>query len=764
MSSLALAETRGENNASSDIPHIEERRLGGHWKTMPKKVPHKTIFYMSMMSSMSKSSKLMGKGSMMSSMSKSSKWMGKGKWMGRKVDTPRPKPTPPTQPPSPIPTQPSTPTPITQPTTTAPTTTQPSSPAPTPIDDAIESAEELKEASFVSGGTRILNSGMEPSGGLLYEYSSDTIVNENGIITLNAIAALIETVTCSQVKGNSGEIRIHLKEDFGMTDPTELYPLNAVLVIDEEIFGPCERQTAERFDSDANEYKPVGDEFYEFTSRPPNATFDGFFFIVEQVGGSVKNATIVGSPTDYFAQFERGSITVREIDDPTSRNLFDIKVDGNSITVETRTYKTLMFEVVLEGTLTNLGTVNYFNATWSQEDGINVDISGTFQYKLRAGVSPVLKIGTKLAFKSFELFSIPIFGVTVPKTFQSAYDKFGKWLGWKKWSLPKLKVGIFFEQKIVWDVFIELQRKLGTLVDITYTSPAIKFAISMRYNLDESVIPQISHDTVQESDGDLSIEVEPPVFDPMLDLLIPDQLNIIGFIGVRTQVIAYATSILTARLSGDVGITLGAEVALREGEGFRAIEETDGTFGRVLTGDACSACHKAQMQVAKTVRNVGFFLVLNLDLSNSFLQKNFLIYTLFELTLPGNPSFSSILVTMCFWILAQFDTCDKVQDLDREGPCRGCDEIVECFKACEMTSTYGLCLAICPYTTNKPHGVDCRGMCYEINCDVACDNFLDCVAGYPLLSLESSTWICRQNNYIYDGCGDRLAANCGLVV
>ncbi|KAI0561679.1 hypothetical protein FGB62_75g023 [Gracilaria domingensis] len=132
-----------------------------------------------------------------------------------------------------------------------------------------------------------------------YSFSFNGTLNSNGVISLDAVSAVIDSVECS----GGGIIRIRTNLDSTMSQSvTELYPINAIIVINRDLFGACVLQ--ER-DLDGEE-----------TSFDRTREFSDAYLTINSVSGSPAETVIRGAPTNFLDVFDRASMELVHIAAP----------------------------------------------------------------------------------------------------------------------------------------------------------------------------------------------------------------------------------------------------------------------------------------------------------------------------------------------------------------------------------------------------------------------------------------------------------------
>ncbi|KAG7363728.1 hypothetical protein IV203_027089 [Nitzschia inconspicua] len=279
--------------------------------------------------------------------------------------------------------------------------------------------------------------------------------------------------------------------------------------------------------------------------------------------------------------------------------------NGRGFTPTRSDWNMSILDLGLELVVENLSQVKRFHVEWSEGIGIKLDMEGSVLFKATTAVMTTLKSGFGQRQCTKEITSIPLYAVDC----MVASDKIkeiveeSSFFGWR-FKMPDLKVVVFLELIFVTDVFLKLQENLETKTVLGLTSLETKFIINVDTNNNPTTTRQIN-----TSEANSNLEVKPVSFGSPLDplRLLPDQLKLDGFIGVRQQAVAYATSILMAAVSMEVDAGVRAEIA-PSSEGFPKVDTVLGSSSE------CSACHAAEIEFQLVLRKVGFYVVLVFDI------------------------------------------------------------------------------------------------------------------------------------------------------
>jgi len=353
--------------------------------------------------------------------------------------------------------------------------------------------------------------------------------------------------------------------------------------------------------------------------------------------------------------------------------------------------------------ISNLGEIQKCHAIWSEDSEILIELQGAFELLVRADVTPTMKVGGKVYYDKKELISKPIKGIELPDKVQDALGKIAKKL---KVKLPEMKVGLFAELMLVWDVFAEIKKNFGTIADFSYNTGRYEANLSIHGN---KWLPSVDSSLDKVADPSFAMDLSPPDLD-----FRPDELTVEAFLGVRPQLIAYLTDILTARISVDSGYSVTAWATLFD-NAFAPVSASNGSPNGKIYGwkDTCLECHALQLQYAKTTKNAGFFLTLGWKFQLDSLKKAGSTtddpkywwepkrsYVLYQLTLPGNPSWHEVLGTSCFNVVEESQlvngACTDKLELNDEFTCVDwCKLIDECLVTSDCDNKGPIAYTIC---------------------------------------------------------------------
>ncbi len=529
-----------------------------------------------------------------------------------------------------------------------PTATSTSSPVPTPSSTPRSSRETtFSDLTFASGEanrTTVVRTRDDRFGDSHYRLQYDILVNPSGVVSLDDAASLISSVSCF----TDGSINVVIKDSARaqLNSLADMYPPGAIIVVNRELYGPCQLQALTRAQEQTQENND-GDP----TSAKNRALVDDGYLRIESVEGTPGNATIRGEPTAFPALFQRARIILtnlaplppsRPSNGTTSQTIGATSVrqaitaaDGSTTFGDSKTLELGLglVQFDLKAQVENRGGFRVLDAK-IDSSGVNVEVSSVVDYtftlemlaKIRATLSP------RSFKKSFDFISVPINGVKVGVSLEVSRRANST----NSVGIP-LKFGTFFEIPIVLIAEIELSKDITTPGRAIFNSgrKEVKYFVTGPYR-------NLQYGSTPVTNEKFSVVFDPPRLTGgiLTSTDSPNKLSVSLFGGVRPKLAFYA-SFLEARISVDVGIELEVSGALPGGAPF-------GPNSGI--GASCDVCHLVEAEVNGVVQNFGFFLTKNLKF-NGWLAKllsKFIPQTLFSLTLPGNPTLKDNLLNTCF--------------------------------------------------------------------------------------------------------------------
>eukprot|EP00178_Gracilaria_changii_P026532 TRINITY_DN816_c0_g1_i11.p1 TRINITY_DN816_c0_g1~~TRINITY_DN816_c0_g1_i11.p1 ORF type:complete len:1211 (-),score=140.56 TRINITY_DN816_c0_g1_i11:149-3781(-) len=503
---------------------------------------------------------------------------------------------------------------------TTPAPTPASTPSPTPSLSPLallNSEPSFSDLTFRTGPLR--RSTVKPSTDVgsqdMYAFSFNGTLNANGVVALDAAAALIDSVECS----TEGSIRIRTLSQVTFTQSlSEMYPQNAVLVINRDLFGECILTDDEIADDEA-----VFDRSREFANA---------YLIIESVSGSPSDSTIQGTPAGFFALFDNASLSISRLPrSATNSTEITSLVRPFSLSAQVGVFSLGPLEVEAKLTASDSGTFDVLRAEWDFS-GLDLEFQFTTDVTIEAELSAKIGIGLRLlSTNPFTFVSIPIYGIPEFSLFNDVDE------GSDKWSLPSFKLGIFFEVPLVISIRGDVGVELNSKATGTYKLGRKKIVFFAKGPITNLNIG--SREEVNEP-ASSSFSFTPPSPDEIGNS--PAFFSVTAFVGIRPQIAAYA-AILNLRLSGDAGVEIEATQAVTN-------SLPPLPAGSPLTVGQCETCHKIEIAANAVLGNVGIFAIIGLDREVNLFGRSFSIplRTQFSLNLPGNPSLSSRIILECY--------------------------------------------------------------------------------------------------------------------
>ena len=237
----------------------------------------------------------------------------------------------------------------------------------------------------------------------------------SGTLTLggNVAGSLVESIEC-QGDGENGVITVSFVNEIDPAFVTNMFPLNTVLMVDADFFGPC----------DLGEYEALTGEPLDSGIAP---IIDGHLQIESVVPEGATNVILQGTSKDVFSMFERASlsITPQESEDPANRRLqpsLNVKFFDNFIANVGG-----VLDLELTGEVIDFGLpVPVISIDWGIFDGLAVVIESDYGLSVSASV--------KLVAEGQGSVGVRFFNISVPPTiplgpaFKVGRFKLGFWL------------------------------------------------------------------------------------------------------------------------------------------------------------------------------------------------------------------------------------------------------------------------------------------------------------------------------------------------
>ena len=484
-------------------------------------------------------------------------------------------------------------------------------------------------------------------------------LSRDGVVSLDSVKPFVSKVSCSR----DGRIRIKLSDSLETPDLDTMYPVGAILVINTELFGEC------LLNAEAEDEDDEDDDDIAATSRA--GQFRDAYLIIESVSGLPTDATVRGTPTDYFALFEEAEIDIINTDSDFASTSSRILTDINTVSratsreLELNLFSLGPLSVNLKGTATDRGGFSLLKARWDRR-GIDLQLQLALDYEFTAELSVKLSVGAGFGKKVEDLISIPL-AYALPKIDFLEGKKLGPFI------LPAFKIGFFFEVPIVASIRAEVEKEIGSVGTAFYKTgrKEIVFFVKGSYGSVDSGVRTL---TAKRAQSDATWNMNLPGDTPV-------KINLVSFVGLRPQLAGYLP-LVEARISVEYGIELKGSYAAGD-DAFKP-----DTTSAVRKIGVCDTCHKVTVEASRKLQNAGIFARLGLTASIPIFGRNISVPLNFgkiSIPLPLSPTFTSPIVKACF--VRQFSertitcgenccdsdsqTCERTSGMSSESVCSG---------------------------------------------------------------------------------------------
>lgn len=517
---------------------------------------------------------------------------------------------------------------------------------------------KFKEATTRSGD-KLSYSAKISANGSTFDYSFSATLRSSGVISLESIVDEIEFVVCSE-----NSVSIELSDEYSGASPQVLFPTEAVVVVNPDLFSGCSFGTGTKIFGDFpdTETNRIGDEIIDHSEL----YLEGYLIIKSSIRQGRK-IVIEGEPSTFAAAFDEGELLLNRVVTDTNSTIQQAQHSGTTLPALNRETKIPferdvldIFKLSGEFVFEDKTSLDSFKYSWGLF-GVTVETIISANYDVTAQISASLSVGAKSpVIPLLTLVSVPIpnLGLGVPIDTSNIKGNF---------KLPPFKIGLFFEVPLILSIDVNIQKSI-------FTTKVFKYSLGKKQYLikAQGIPPTFVPTTVdllssEESTSSVTWDFENKFFNE------PLFASLEVFIGVRPQ-LAFYIGPFVASLSADIGINIKGERAL-------ANQFVNNAFPPDTKGiGVCDTCHISKISASAVVGAVGIYGRLTkasiaIFGQNSALAINILKNVdLFKYTLPGKP-ISALIQQVC--LEPEFG-----------------DETVTCGKKCCDGSTGQQCLTV----------------------------------------------------------------------
>ena len=405
------------------------------------------------------------------------------------------------------------------------------------------------------------------SNGVTYETSAEVKVTKSGIVSLAAAKGLVISVKCYE----NATVVVRLREGFDESMKS-LFPIGAVLVVSEKVFGPCTL-----FPSN-------------YTSKL-RATFvgtsDGYLRIQSRVG-TPQDAVLTGEVVTFLSLFDTAKITARrilspEVDGPSGRRLAVI----GKVSKEWKVTDDLKLEVSMKGTnRCNFDTYDLKRGDFGWEYGFEAILDLTMELE----ASLTFDAGLNLKYPKEGqprvervLTEIPLYGVSM-----SALKKLAKLV---KLELPNVQAGIFLEMLFGIEAQAKMEAKFGPTLTMKASTGRKAIAPYVYGSADIVLWPpgvdvEIGAGLKDQENTGASFTAN---LAPGAAITKPVKIDGSVFVYFKPQIVLASAPLFSLNAPSKAGLNLGAKV------GFPFFPLDPLKYGDVVKLGSCDTCHFLQL-------------------------------------------------------------------------------------------------------------------------------------------------------------------------
>lgn len=499
----------------------------------------------------------------------------------------------------------------------------------------------------------------------------DIKLRASGVVSLNGMKSFIRNITCSE----DGTVRIQLKKSAPVSSLQTMYPKNAVLAIDHSVFGSCRISPPRR--KPAKESKDERQERLLNEELSHSAEFSDTFMFISSVTGSPQNAIVSGTPTFFFSMFEEASFNIsrepaanENLKNSSRFSASNTEENGRMMptTIRQTPWKRELTFKLLKNLELKTKTLFYNRIDFK---GVNINwkyglmnIETVFIHDYSIDSTMTLAITKGVSSRDFvkEIGNVLVYGLQG----LGYLDKLSNDGTSFTYTLPQLKVGIYFELALVANIGLKVKLNSQLKAEQRYETGRREITVFLRgflpiyvigsrtkvlssFSFQNNFLPQVPN---QNSRAEFTIK---------------------GFLGLRPRIALYIP-FMEGKVSVDLGVELAAKTNVPFFKAFSPVK-TGRTFG------SCDTCHHIRVEGSFKLRNPMLSGRIAYDYDLGFLGQNSKFKVDREGKLPfPDFSISKKFATACF--IPEFEgnaevcgesCCDKRS----ENRCRKSDSLTE---------------------------------------------------------------------------------------